>query len=184
MVAATITALSFGLFAGCSSGSSKTSASTATAAPTTRPVPTPTTARTQSVREVASVVAQYRGQILSAGTKLASCKALVTVNNSDDPLNVLTAKLDCQSGVLETSTPSLLLARDLAAAKPPLEVSALTEQTRTAAQSVSDIGTTYSDCLTATKTNDDILGCVINFEWDDALSALTGKLAGWDAYLG
>lgn len=119
---------------GCSSSSGK-STSTALTTPSA-PTTTITVPTTQSVQQVASIVAQYRGQIQSNGPNLANCAALETVQDTDDPLNVLTAKLKCQTGVLQASTPSLLLARALARAKPSSEVAALTAQTRSAAQQV------------------------------------------------
>lgn len=189
-MAATVTSLSFALFAACSSSGGKT------AAPTTIASVTPTTPAppaTQSVQQVASIVAQYRAQIRADIAGLPACQTMGSdaLNDAVDNNNhtghvsieILTESFTCQDVLIKSATPTIALAQDLAAARPPAEIATLTEETRAAAKQASTDAHDYFTCVMNAHTDDALVNCTLLPTFAGSSETILEKLNGWDAYL-
>lgn len=193
--AATVTALSFGLFAGCSTGSSKT------AAPTTTTKPTATT------RQVASVVAEHQAQILDAISKESDCSIATldaATDNAEksiaDPLAgdaAFQPLLNCEGALNSGLTVDAgAVANGLRALKPPAEVQQLATQTEAAARKVANEATGLTGCLpdgTAMigqgparyAADNKAFNCLIGVDgFNTDVKALQAALGGWAPYGG
>ena len=152
---------------------------------------TSTTAAVASVQQVASVIAQHKGELnrLLANDDACNLAFLGAVDdkaftNSDAPSpRTVTQAILCTAIVHPLVTASESLVSDLAALEPPQEVAALTKDTLTTARSLSREASTLGKCLPTVPTSNDAIGQCTNIQlFTDAARALLSKLAGWSPY--
>lgn len=180
------------LLAGCST-SSKASA--------------PATTPTMTTRQVASIVAEHRSQVLDAIGQESNCTQAALLAGSDsafkgvlqDPgpdraIDPLTACEGALNGGLSTDAGAI--ATGLSGIRAPAELQSLVAQTRSSARAVSTAAKTTSACLpdfTAMDgpdlharyaADDAAFNCLIGVDdFTASTKALQSALGGWDAYL-
>lgn len=160
------------------------------ASPTTlAPVETTTTQAAASIEQVASVIAQHRGELENVLSDRAACDAArdgaVNLDGSTNTdLTFIADQIECKTSLITADTALLLLMRDLGKVRPPAEVASLHGSTRAAAARARTENGRYSSCLDRSeKDGGAYTVCSLTEGYTAAADEVLRKLAGWDAYL-